>query len=164
MVSFKYNNPKRKWEIIFRYLMYPTICVLLVETFVFITLSDHISIRQFVLYILPTPMLLTAIIVPVLSLTFWYGGSRIISIEYESGGKVLRLQHYDWLFRKKEKEFFLDNLSFHSFHICAPFLFYKVSVIRLNDTHAKRTLYFTSGLGWKRKIVEEIHEKLNKIK
>lgn len=110
------------------------------------------------------PKILGYIILPVILLTFWYGGSRVISIEYDYDKKVLGLWHYNWLFCQRRKQIFLEDLGYRVYHIRTPFLFQKVTLIQIIDKKTKRTLVFASGLGWKRKQVDEIAEKLKEIK
>ena len=99
-----------------------------------------------------------------LPLTLWYGGSRITAIEYDNDSRTLSLWHYNWLFRPKQKEIPLCDLDYCDFQILAPFLFYIITVIQISDTRRRRTHTFTSGLGWKRKQVDEIANKLREIK
>lgn len=160
--SMKYANPKSRISIIFRYLMYSIACVIVVDAFVVATLLDHLTFKQIVLYAFPS--ILPYVVVMILPLTLWYGGSRITSIEYDNDNKTLRLWHYNWLFRPKQKEIPLCDLDYCVFHILAPFLFYIITVIQISDTRRRRTLTFTSGLGWKRKQVDEIANKLREIK
>ena len=160
--SMKYANPKSRISIIFRYLMYSIACVLVVDVFVGATLLDHLTIKQIVLYAIPS--MLPYVGVMALPLTLWYGGSRITAIEYDNDSRTLSLWHYNWLFRPKQKEIPLCDLDYCDFHILAPFLFYIISVIQISDTRRRRTLTFTSGLGWKRKQVDEIANKLREIK
>lgn len=160
----KYTNPKSRANIIFRYIMYPIVCLLIVEALVAVSLMDHLTLKQIVLYALPDPPLLAFTVVTVLLLTLWYGGSRVSSIEYDEASRTFVVWHYNWLFQHKRKVIHLDDLRFSDYHALAPFLFYKVTVIRLTDTRHRRTLFFTSGLGWKRKQVDEIAEKLKEIK
>ena len=159
--AMKYTNPKSRISIIFRYLMYSIACALVVDTFVGATLLDHLTIKQIVLYAIPT--MLPYVVVMVLPLTLWYGGSRITAIEYDNDNKTLRLWHYNWLFRQKQKEIPLCDLEYSDYHILAPFLFYKIKIIQIADTRRRRTLVFTSGLGWKRKQIDEIVNKLREI-
>lgn len=162
METIRYTNPKKLGEIAFRYCMYPITCMILIEVFVMVTLLDHLSIKQFVLYAFPE--VLSYIVIPVIILTFWYGGSRIISIEYKYDDKTLHLCHYNWIFRRKQRSIPLDDLNFCVYHIRAPFLFFKVTLIQLKNVRAKRTWVFASGLGWKRRQVDEIANKLKEIK
>ena len=159
--AMKYTNPKIRISIIFRYLMYSIACVLVVDVFAGATLLDHLTIKQIVLYAIPS--ILPYVVVMILPLTLWYGGSRIIAIEYDNDNKTLRLWHYNWLFRQKQKEIPLCDLEYSDYHILAPFLFYKIKIIQIADTRRRRTLVFTSGLGWKRKQVDEIANKLREI-
>ena len=159
--AMKYTNPKSRISIIFRYLMYSIACVLVVDVFVGATLLDHLTIKQIVLYAIPT--MLPYVVVMVLPLTLWYGGSRITSIEYDDNSKTLSLWHYNWLFRPKQKEIPLCDFEYSDYHILAPFLFYKIKIIQIADTRRRRTLVFTSGLGWKRKQIDEIVNKLREI-
>ena len=159
--AMKYTNPKSRISIIFRYLMYSIACALVVDTFVGATLLDHLTIKQIVLYAIPT--MLPYVVVMVLPLTLWYGGSRITSIEYDDNSKTLSLWHYNWLFRPKQKEIPLCDFEYSDYHILAPFLFYKIKIIQIADTRRRRTLVFTSGLGWKRKQIDEIVNKLREI-
>ena len=155
--AMKYTNPKSRISIIFRYLMYSIACALVVDTFVGATLLDHLTIKQIV------PTMLPYVVVMVLPLTLWYGGSRITSIEYDDNSKTLSLWHYNWLFRPKQKEIPLCDFEYSDYHILAPFLFYKIKIIQIADTRRRRTLVFTSGLGWKRKQIDEIVNKLREI-
>ena len=141
--------------------MYSIACALVVDTFVGATLLDHLTIKQIVLYAIPT--MLPYVVVMVLPLTLWYGGSRITSIEYDDNSKTLSLWHYNWLFRPKQKEIPLCDFEYSDYHILAPFLFYKIKIIQIEDTRRRRTLVFTSGLGWKRKQIDEIVNKLREI-
>lgn len=159
--AMKYTNPKSRISIIFRYLMYSIACALVVDTFVGATLLDHLTIKQIVLYAIPT--MLPYVVVMVFPLTLWYGGSRITSIEYDDNSKTLSLWHYNWLFRPKQKEIPLCDFEYSDYHILAPFLFYKIKIIQIADTRRRRTLVFTSGLGWKRKQIDEIVNKLREI-
>ena len=159
--AMKYTNPKSRISIIFRYLMYSIACALVVDTFVGATLLDHLTIKQIVLYAIPS--ILPYVVVMILPLTLWYGGSRITAIEYDNDNKTLRLWHYNWLFRQKQKEIPLCDFEYSDYHILAPFLFYKIKIIQIADTRRRRTLVFTSGLGWKRKQVDEIANKLREI-
>ena len=159
--AMKYTNPQSRISIIFRYLMYSIACVLVVDVFVGATLLDHLTIKQIVLYAIPT--MLPYVVVMVLPLTLWYGGSRITSIEYDDNSKTLSLWHYNWLFRPKQKEIPLCDFEYSDYHILAPFLFYKIKIIQIADTRRRRTLVFTSGLGWKRKQIDEIVNKLREI-
>lgn len=159
--AMKYTNPKSRISIIFRYLMYSIACALVVDTFVGATLLDHLTIKQIVLYAIPT--MLPYVVVMVLPLTLWYGGSRITSIEYDDNSKTLSLWHYNWLFRPKQKEIPLCDFEYSDYHILAPFLFYKIKIIQIADTRRRRTLVFTSGLGWKRKQIDKIVNKLREI-
>ena len=159
--AMKYTNPQSRISIIFRYLMYSIACALVVDTFVGATLLDHLTIKQIVLYAIPT--MLPYVVVMVLPLTLWYGGSRITSIEYDDNSKTLSLWHYNWLFRPKQKEIPLCDFEYSDYHILAPFLFYKIKIIQIADTRRRRTLVFTSGLGWKRKQIDEIVNKLREI-
>lgn len=159
--AMKYTNPKSRISIIFRYLMYSIACVLVVDVFVGATLLDHLTIKQIVLYAIPS--MLPYVGVMALPLTLWYGGSRITSIEYDDNSKTLSLWHYNWLFRPKQKEIPLCDFEYSDYHILAPFLFYKIKIIQIADTRRRRTLVFTSGLGWKRKQIDEIVNKLREI-
>ena len=159
--AMKYTNPKSRISIIFRYLMYSIACVLVVDVFAGATLLDHLTIKQIVLYAIPS--ILPYVVVMILPLTLWYGGSRITAIEYGNDNKTLRLWHYNWLFRQKQKEIPLCDLEYSDYHILAPFLFYKIKIIQIADTRRRRTLVFTSGLSWKRKQVDEIANKLREI-
>ena len=159
--AMKYTNPKSRISIIFRYLMYSIACVLVVDVFAGATLLDHLTIKQIVLYAIPS--ILPYVVVMILPLTLWYGGSRITAIEYDNDNKTLRLWHYNWLFRQKQKEIPLCDFEYSDYHILAPFLFYKIKIIQIADTRRRRTLVFTSGLGWKRKQVDEIANKLREI-
>ena len=58
----------------------------------------------------------------------------------------------------------MKDLSYRIYHIRAPFLLHRVTLIQINDKKSKRTLIFASGLGWKRKQVDEIADKLKEIK
>lgn len=160
--SMKYANPQSRISIIFRYIMYSIACVIVVDAFVVATLLDHLTIKQIILYAIPS--MLPYIGVMALPLTLWYGGSRITSIEYDNDSRTLSLWHYNWLFRPKQKEIPLCDLDYCDFQILAPFLFYIITVIQISDTRRRRTLTFTSGLGWKRKQVDEIANKLREIK
>ena len=159
--AMKYTNPQSRISIIFRYLMYSIACVLVVDVFVGATLLVHLTIKQIVLYAIPS--ILPYVVVMILPLTLWYGGSRITAIEYGNDNKTLRLWHYNWLFRQKQKEIPLCDLEYSDYHILAPFLFYKIKIIQIADTRRRRTLVFTSGLSWKRKQVDEIANKLREI-
>ncbi len=159
--SMKYANPKSRISIIFRYIMYSIACVIVVDAFVVATLLDHLTFKQIVLYAFPS--MLPYVVVLVLPLSLWYGGSRITAIEYDNDSKTLSLWHYNWLFRQKQKEIPLCDLEYSDYHILAPFLFYKIKIIQIADTRRRRTLVFTSGLGWKRKQVDEILNKLREI-
>ena len=68
METIRYTNPKKPGEIAFRYCMYPITCMILIEFFVMVTLLDHLSIKQFVLYAFPE--VLSYIVIPVFILTF----------------------------------------------------------------------------------------------
>ncbi len=160
--SMKYANPESRISIIFRYLMYSIACVIVVDAFVVATLLDHLTFKQIVLYAFPS--MLPYVGVMALPLTLWYGGSRITAIEYDNDSRTLSLWHYNWLFRPKQKEIPLCDLDYCDFQILAPFLFYIITVIQISDTRRRRTLTFTSGLGWKRKQVDEIANKLREIK
>lgn len=162
MDTIRFANPKKRWEVILRYIMYPVICIFLLEIIVTITLLGHLTLKQIVLYAMPT--MLKYIILSVVPLTFWYGGSRVMSIECDCDNKVLNLRHYNWLFCRRQKLILWENLSYRVYHIRAPFLFHKVTLIQINDKNSKRTLVFASGLGWKRKQVDEIACKLKIIK
>lgn len=142
--------------------MYQIISILIIEIFVMISLIDHLTFTQITLYAMP--MMLKYIVLSVILLTFWYGGSRVMSIEYDYDNKVLSLWHYNWLFCLRQKQIFVENLSCQVYHIRAPFLFHKVSIVQINDKDSKRTLFFASGLGWKREQVDAIAEKLKEIK
>lgn len=161
MDVIRFTNPKKRWEVVLRYFMYPVICIFLLEIIVMITLLDHLTLKQIILYAMPT--MLRYIVLFVIPLTFWYGGSRVISIEFDYDNKVLSLWHYNWLFCLKQKRIFFENLSYRVYHIRAPFLFHKVTLLQINDKNSKWTLFFTSGLGWKRKRVDEIACKLKEI-
>ena len=160
--SMKYTNPKSRISIIFRYIMYSIACVIVVDAFVGATLLDHLTFKQIVLYAFPS--MLPYVVVLVLPLSLWYGGSRITAIEYDNDSRTLSLWHYNWLFRQKQKEIPLCDFEYSDFHILAPSLFYKIKIILISDTRRRRTLVFTSGLGWKRKQVDEIANKLREIK
>lgn len=160
--SMKYTNPKSRISIIFRYIMYSIACVILVDVFAGATLLAHLTIKQIILYAIPS--MLPYVGVMALPLTLWYGGSRITAIEYDNDSRTLSLWHYNWLFRPKQKEIPLCDLDYCDFQILAPFLFYIITVIQISDTRRRRTLTFTSGLGWKRKQVDEIANKLREIK
>lgn len=160
--SIKYTNSKSRWSIILRYLLYQIACILVVEAIVGVSLLDHSTIKQIVLYV--WPLMLPYIVVPVLLLSFWYGGSRVISIEYDDDSKTLHLLHYNWLLQQKQKDILLSDLKFRIYHVVSPFLLYRVVLILISDTKRKRTLAFTSGLGWKWKQVDEIADKLKEIK
>ena len=159
--SMKYANPKSRISIIFRYLMYSIACVIVVDAFVGATLLDHLTFKQIVIYAFPS--MLPYVVVLVLPLSLWYGGSRITAIEYDNDSRTLSLWHYNWLFRQKQKEIPLCDFEYSDYHILAPFLFYKIKIIQISDTRRRRTLVFTSGLGWKRKQVDEILNKLREI-
>ena len=159
--SMKYANPKSRISIIFRYIMYSIACVIVVDAFVVATLLDHLTFKQIVLYAFPS--MLPYVVVLVLPLSLWYGGSRITAIEYDNDSRTLSLWHYNWLFRQKQKEIPLCDFEYSDYHILAPFLFYKIKIILISDTRRRRTLVFTSGLGWKRKQVDEILNKLREI-
>ncbi|MDY6288851.1 MAG: hypothetical protein SPM02_05310 [Bacteroidales bacterium] len=159
--SMKYANPKSRISIIFRYIMYSIACVIVVDAFVGATLLDHLTFKQIVLYAFPS--MLPYVVVLVLPLSLWYGGSRITAIEYDNDSRTLSLWHYNWLFRQKQKEIPLCDLEYSDYHILAPFLFYKIKIIQIADTRRRRTLVFTSGLGWKRKQVDVILNKLREI-
>ena len=160
--AMKYTNPKSRISIIFRYIMYSIACVIVVDVFAGATLLDHLTIKQIILYAIPS--MLPYVGVMALPLTLWYGGSRITAIEYDNDSRTLSLWHYNWLFRPKQKEIPLCDLDYCDFQILAPFLFYIITVIQISDTRRRRTLTFTSGLGWKRKQVDEIANKLREIK
>jgi len=142
--------------------MYPVISILILEIIVMLSMIDHLTLKQIILYAMPT--MLRFIILPVISLTFWYGGNRVMSIKYDYNNKVLSLWHYNWLFCRRQKQIFLENLSYRVYHIRAPFLFHRVTFIIIYDKNSKRTLVFASGLGWKSKQVDEIADKLKQIK
>lgn len=162
MNTIRFTNQKKLWEIVLRYFMYLASCVFVVELLVMLTLLDHITLKQFILYGMPE--ILKYIAIPVFILTFWYGGSKVMSIEYDYDNKALCLWHYDWLLRRRHRQISFENLSFKVYHVVAPFLFYRVTLILLSDKCAKRTLAFTSGLGWKRKQVDKIVDMLKEIK
>lgn len=136
--AMKYTNPKSKISIIFRYLMYSIACILVVDAIVCATLLDHLTIKQIVLYAFPS--MLPYVVVLVLPLSLWYGGSRITAIEYDDDSKTLSLWHYNWLFRPKQKEIPLCDFEYSDYHILAPFLFYKIKIIQIADTRRRRTL------------------------
>ena len=142
--------------------MYPVTSIIFIEFFVMMSLLDHLTLKQIIVYAMP--MMLKYIVLPVIFLTYWYGGSRVISIEYDYDNKVLSLWHYNWLFCRRLKQILGENLSYRVYHIRAPFLFHKVTLIQINDKDSKRTLFFASGLGWKRKQVDEFADKLKEIK
>lgn len=162
MDTIRFANPKKRWEVILRYFMYPVVCIFLLEIIAMLTVIGHLTLKQIVLYAMPT--MLKYIILSVVPLTFWYGGSRVMSIECDCDNKVLNLRHYNWLFCRRQKLILWENLSYRVYHIRAPFLFHKVTLIQINDKNSKRTLVFASGLGWKRKQVDEIACKLKIIK
>ena len=138
--AMKYTNPKRRISIIFRYLMYSIACVLVVDVFVGATLLDHLTIKQIILYAIPS--MLPYVGVMALPLTLWYGGSRITAIEYDNDNKTLRLWHYNWLFRQKQKVIPLCDLDYCDFHILAPFLFYIIIRHLIRTMHRKFTEFF----------------------
>lgn len=142
--------------------MYPVVCIFLLEIIAMLTVIDHLTLKQIMLYVMPN--MLKYIVLSVIPLTFWYGGSRVMSIEYDFDNKVLSLWHYNWLFCSRQKHILLENLSYAVYHIRAPFLFHRVTLIQINDKSSKRALFFTSGLGWKRKQVDKIACKLKEIK
>lgn len=80
--SMKYANPKSRISIIFRYIMYSIACVIVVDVFAGATLLDHLTIKQIILYAIPS--MLPYVGVMALPLTLWYGGSRITAIEYDN--------------------------------------------------------------------------------
>ena len=124
--AMKYTNPQSRISIIFRYLMYSIACALVVDVFAGATLLDHLTIKQIVLYAIPS--ILPYVVVMILPLTLWYGGSRITAIEYDNDNKTLRLWHYNWLIRQKQKEIPLCDLEYSDYHILAPFLFFKIKM------------------------------------
>lgn len=142
--------------------MYLVINILLFEIIVMLSLIDHLTIKQIVLYAMP--QISSYFLIPVLLLTFWYGGSKVKSIEYDDDSKVLSLWYYNWLFCPKQIHILLKNLSFQVYEMRAPFLFYRIPLIRIKDEDSKRTVIFTSGLGWRMKQVDEIVDKLIEIK
>lgn len=162
MNTIRYTNQKKRWEVILRYFIYPIICILIVEIIAMLSVIDHLTLKQIILYAMPK--MLEYIVPSVISLTFWYGGNRVMSIEYDYDNKVFSLWHYNWLFCRREKHIFLKDLSYRIYHIRAPFLLHRVTLIQINDKKSKRTLIFASGLGWKRKQVDEIADKLKEIK
>lgn len=83
--------------------MYPTVCLLIVEALVAVSLMDHLTLKQIVLYALPNPPLLAFTVATVLLLTLWYGGSRVSSIEYDEASRTFVVWHYNWLFQHKER-------------------------------------------------------------
>lgn len=87
--SMKYANPKSRISIIFRYIMYSIACVIVVDAFVVATLLDHLTFKQIVLYAFPS--MLPYVVVLVLPLSLWYGGSRITAIEYDNDSRTLSL-------------------------------------------------------------------------
>ena len=87
-----------------------------------------------------------------------------MSVEFDYDNKALCLWHYDWLLRRRHRQISFENLSFKVYHVIAPFLFYRVTLILISDKCAKRTVAFTSGLGWKRKQVDKIGDLLKEIK
>ena len=159
----KYSNPKSRASILFRYLMYQIGSLLVLEVFVGLTLIDHLTIKQIVLY--TWPAMLPYIVVPVLAFTLWYGGSRVSFIEYDYDSKTFVFWHYNWLFQHKSKVIHFDDFRYRVYHIMlTPYFFFLVTWIPIKDTRNKRILLFTSGLGWKRKQVDEIISKLKEIK
>jgi len=94
MNTVRFINPKKLWEVVLSYFMYQAFSILVVVLFVMVTLLDHLTLRQFILYAMPE--MLKYIVIPVFILTFWYGGSRVMSIEYDYDNKVLSLWHYNW--------------------------------------------------------------------
>ena len=162
MDTIRFSNPKKRWEVVLRYFMYPVISILLIEIIVMASLLDHLTIKQIILYAMPK--ILGYIVLPVILLTFWYGGSRVMSIEIDYDNKILSLWHYNWLFCQRQRQISWENFSYRVYHIRAAFLFHKVTLLQINDKDSKQTLVFTSGLGWKCRQVDEIACKLKEIK
>lgn len=161
MNTIRITNQKKLWEVVLRYFLYVASCIFIVELLVMLSLLDHITLKQFVLYGMPE--ILKYFGIPVFILTFWYGGSKVMSIEFDYDNEVLSLWHYDWLLRHRHRQISFERLSFKVYHVVAPFLFYRVTLILISDKCAKRTLAFASGLGWKRKEVDRIVDKLKEI-
>lgn len=162
MNTIRFTNQKKLWEVALRYFLYLTSSFLMLELLVMPSLLDHITLKQFVLYAMP--LVLKYFGIPVFILTFWYGGSKVMSIEFDYDNKILSLWHYNWLLRRRHRQISFENLSYEVRHVLAPFLFYKVTLILISDKCAKRTIAFTSGLGWKRKEVDKIVDMLKEIK
>lgn len=162
MNIIRFTNPKKRWEVVLRYFMYPIICILIIEITAMLSVLDHLTLKQIILYAMPK--MLVYIVPSVISITFWYGGNRVMSIEYNYDTEILSLWHYNWLFYRREKHILLKDLRYRVFHIRAPFLLYRITLIQIEDKKYKRSLIFASGLGWERKQVDEIADKLKEIK
>lgn len=162
MDTIRFTNQKKLWEVVLRYFLYQASSILVVVVFATVPLLDHITLKQFILYALPDTLKYTAI--PIFILTFWYGGSKVMSVKFDYDNKALCLWHYDWLLRRRHRQISFENLSFKVYHVLAPCLFYGVTLILISDKNAKRTVAFTSGLGWKRKLVDKIVDMLKEIK
>lgn len=142
--------------------MYQASSILVVVLLVMLTLLDHLTLKQIILYAMPE--ILKYFGIPIFILTFWYGGSKVMSIEFDYDNKALSLWHYNWLLCRRHRQISFENLSYKVYHVVAPFLFYGVTLILISDKCAKRTVAFTSGLGWKRKQVDKIVDMLKEIK
>jgi len=162
MNTIRFSNNKKRWEVIVRYFMYQVFNIFLVEIIASMTKLDHMALEDIIIYVVPDTLKYSAIIV--IPLTFRYGGNRVVSIEYDYDNKVLDLCHYNWLFCRRQKQILWENLNYGVYHIRQPYLYHKVTLIMIRDKNAKRSLVFASGLGWKRKQLDEIADKLKEIK
>ena len=85
--------------------------------------------------------------------------------EIDNDSKTFVFWHYNWLFQHKRKVIHFDDFRYSVYHnMLTPYFFFLVTWMPIKDTRNKRILLFTSGLGWKRKQVDEIISKLKEIK
>ena len=110
MNTIRFTNQKKLWEVVLRYFLYLASSVLVVELLVMLTLLDHLTLKQFVLYAMPE--ILKYFGIPIFILPFWYGGSKVMSIEFDYDNKALCLWHYNWLLCRRHRQISFENLSF----------------------------------------------------
>lgn len=143
-----------------RYILYLITCIIIVELLCYVCFSSSMTILEFVKYVLPDWVTFLFVIPGTIALTCWYGGSKVVSIEYNEDKKKFTIQYYNILFCLKQIQIPENNLQFQVYHILTPFLFSFVTIIRINDSGTNKKVSLSSGLGWKRKRIIEIAEKM----
>lgn len=163
MNSFSYTNPEKKSTIVFMYFVfYPMLFILAVETFSIILLL--ISGEEHLFRAIRFTTKVTTIATYPIWIFSSYATEKLKTIKYDEKENVLSVSYYNIFFRLDQKKFHLDNLDYKICLSHMPLTGIDVGVIIITDLSTKRTLMFESGLGFRKKDIEEIAVKLEEIK